>query len=660
MAPASVSWRERLNFATQLEKEMQKKSLNSITRRLIPNVSNFRVSDITVNASALLFGILKKYRRFNAEHFRRIEKSNRYLTKSYTRLISYASKGEFKKFENLSLTLIRSSRSYQIAMICHASKEWYAKSPKKVLRLFRQVSYLKDELEIRFERFWIDKKPGDRARPIGAPNLQWKVNMLKYLQIFELFYLTTGLYPRWQHAGTGGRGLTTCWREVLNILEKYAYVYEFDIKGFFDNISNQNSVPELPTINSRLNEMVNSKPIAWNVPADEEQEVDMNTFFRLVGVRGLMELKHVENEDGSVTFDLMSAKGTVYENAMSYLAQVRDMNKGLGFKNHGYPQGANFSPFLSCLTLARALGNIKGVLMYMDDGLIYGYSKQQLSARISLFKKKILDIGLELSEEKSRMVKDQSGFHGLKFLGIKLEDDWAMTSSTRKGTIKPIDLAEKMLSREEFQTFVSQINADKGRVDVVYSTLSRKTVPEQLPTPPQPFITVPEVKYEDLVRGFLLERTIGEEGDNMKNSERRVQRWVATKSTNAFEAAKWAAEQGFLSVEIAKAMDPSQDPSELRERIEKLQAKYPNSPLAELMLRYSVDKDDPRLSRQLIGELEKVRKLGKIGTLSREIIERQKDTNTLFPDIQIISSKAVLWLMKKLRRKDKRRRRSKK
>lgn len=39
-----------------------------------------------------------------------------------------------------------------------------------------------------------------------------------------------------QHAYLPGRGVHTAWREVLENEKKYSHIYEFDLKGFFDNV----------------------------------------------------------------------------------------------------------------------------------------------------------------------------------------------------------------------------------------------------------------------------------------------------------------------------------------------------------------------------------------------------------------------------------------
>jgi len=110
----------------------------------------------------------------------------------------------------------------------------------------------------------------------------------------------------------------------------------------------------------------------------------------------------------------------------------RDRSKGLGIKGQGFPQGLNISPFLSCLKLMRVLGDQPGLVMYMDDGLIYGPSKAIVLERIRRFEERISTIGLSLSLEKSGWIREELEIKSFRFLGLRLEKG-IFRSETRKG-----------------------------------------------------------------------------------------------------------------------------------------------------------------------------------------------------------------------------------
>lgn len=45
------------------------------------------------------------------------------------------------------------------------------------------------------------------------------------------------LIPEWQHGFVPGRGTLTAWRVVLKEVVRARYVYEFDLRAFFDTVS---------------------------------------------------------------------------------------------------------------------------------------------------------------------------------------------------------------------------------------------------------------------------------------------------------------------------------------------------------------------------------------------------------------------------------------
>jgi hypothetical protein len=549
--------------------------LSKLRLRLIPNVTKFRVASVEYLDKPLLFGILKKSRRFETAELRSIKKRNKYLMRSYKRLIAYASTFQVQKFENLAMTLIRSSSSYQLAMLCSASKDWYCRKPCWILKLWKQISNLRDETGIHYERWWIDKKPGDYARPLGAPKAHWKVNMLKYLMVLEIYYHTTDMYPDWQHAGTSKRGLVSAWRDVLVKALPSKYIFEFDIKGFFDQIQNQDSVVELPRINARLNKMVNSQPTKFNLPPVDKDPVDLDDILDVSGASDLFSVTQIIDDER---------------------AHGREAWKGLGRSNRGFPQGANFSPFLSCLVLARAVAHLPGLIMYMDDGLIYAQTRGQLGQRIRRLKERLATIGLKLAEEKSGMVKDPLEFKGIKFLGIRVYPERDMWSETRSGTIKPA--AVRLLTKKEYENLghFLEIDDPSRSYEAHIKDLARAT----------------STKENQLIRLFA-------EGLRVSTaSEQRVRDWVVNKSLDPLNALRWAAQNSFFSSIVAEIHDP-------RLTLEEQQ--------------------------QLEGEIRKLDLCWKPETLSNYVMRLKMARDPLYiPDITTISSASALELFKRLRR----------
>jgi len=242
--------------------------------RYIPNVSRLNISLSGVDAFALCFGIVKQNRDLEFFKFRRLSRVNNYLERQYARLYRLAFQGKYQEFEKVAYLLIKSSKAYQLAMLHSAQNNWMLMTTKKIYKIWDQISRLSREgsTDLKYERWWIDKKEGsgDAGRPLGAPKLPWKVITLKYLQVWEIFYRATGQVQAWQHAGISKRGLITAWSAVLSNVLNSKYIYEFDLKGFFDRINNQNSIPELPNMNKWLNELVNKGPSKYHLPPLEK------------------------------------------------------------------------------------------------------------------------------------------------------------------------------------------------------------------------------------------------------------------------------------------------------------------------------------------------------------------------------------------------------
>lgn len=80
-----------------------------------------------------------------------------------------------------------------------------------------------------------------------------------------------GLIPDWQHGFRPHKGTLTAWGVVLTKVIKARYIYEFDLKGFFDSVPVQKVVDYLsargldPQIARMLVEMAKLSP---TMPAD--------------------------------------------------------------------------------------------------------------------------------------------------------------------------------------------------------------------------------------------------------------------------------------------------------------------------------------------------------------------------------------------------------
>jgi len=139
-------------------------------------------------------------------------------------------------------------------------------------------------------------------------------------------------------------------------------------------------------------------------------------------------------------------------------AKGRDNWKELDLAEQGIPQGSSFGPFLASTIAAHSLRNIKNLLMYVDDGMVFlkpgdASPEQEISQALKA-------IRVELAPEKSRIRERGSLLtEGIKFLGTRtfVKHFTTMRSETRAGVRKEfpitldhdklISLVDKMMAK---------------------------------------------------------------------------------------------------------------------------------------------------------------------------------------------------------------------
>lgn len=562
--------------------------MRSIKLPYIPNVTDVRFVYKNLDLAALTFGIQRQESRMITEDkTETIEKLNAYLRRSYHRLGLYAKRGQLPQFLKLARILLRESIAYRLAIMHRADPKYLSSSEEKAMKKVRKVGKMAHSMDwnLQYKRVWIEKKPGDYSRPLGVPKPDWRIWTKMTLHVMEIFFRCSGVIQPWQHAGISKRGLVSAWKEIINKVRGYEYIYEFDIKGFFDRVRNQDVLSKMgKEWNEWCNKLVNVKPFKYVLPP-EEQTKDKRTSFEIIRDKyadlrrmryeKFMQIcrqdaadawKRVMNQPGGL-LDNPESYGAAYELLLSsvieynadligkerlkalltedrpfddgdsaaliaeaYLmtqqkfdfaiseaeiVEARESWKGLGEKDRGFPQGLNISPFLSCLVLHQTIGKRlpKGLLMYMDDGIIYGRTEREALSRLERFKGFLAEAGLELNESKSGWAKRPDIECNLKFLGIRMKGPILM-SETRNGTMQ----------------FIPQ--------------------------------TIDEETLSMILNSGLL--TI---------SEQRIASWLHKQARDQKEAYKWAIQKGFFASLIDKAFNPKKEEQDKKIRIGKEQAR---------------------------------------------------------------------------------------
>jgi len=214
---------------------------------LLPNVFEFETEKYSIHEFAAIYGIEKILRRTRAEKLV-VSKPNRYLERQYHRLTQYAANGQTVEFNILSERIIRKSVSYRILALNRTISDWHILPIRALRRIWRGLSFISRTLssDLKFKRVWIDKKPGDYARPLGVPTPAWRCYSFMWMDHIERFFKASGKLATWQHGGRSGVGVLSCYKQLIPRIVKgpssAKFIYEFDIKGFFDNINHSSII----------------------------------------------------------------------------------------------------------------------------------------------------------------------------------------------------------------------------------------------------------------------------------------------------------------------------------------------------------------------------------------------------------------------------------
>jgi len=469
--------------------------------RTLPNVSEFIADSRGLDAYAAIFGYYRSLRGTKYIEFKEGKRHSIYLRRQMKRLSIFAIKGERGNFTRLAFKLLRKSVVFRLYGLNSVLPGWYLLPERELRRLWRKLSrkLRRQDCDLEFSRRWISKneEAKDYSRPLGVPTIEWRVISLLNLEIIERWFQGRNLLEDFQHGGRSSRGLVTCWKAIYPKLQAKC-IFEFDLKGFFDNVSQDRIVEILEReLGSRwsswVRELLKAKPKKFFLPPVEEDaslkpwlpsnekkpyyesqtiavdgtvsysidEPDMKTepiwlpdlprnltgssqWMLMLGVKphiGSMAYEECDTSlDGNDIFGNLPYKMNInHKISEDARALGRDRRKGLGQEGKGVPQGLGLSPFLATLLTHHWLSSFgaKGqLIMYMDDGLLFADSKEEMINLIQEFKEKLGIIGVELSAEKSRWVKqDGEWLKDCKFLGLEIhENGTRIRSKTRSGT----------------------------------------------------------------------------------------------------------------------------------------------------------------------------------------------------------------------------------
>jgi len=471
---------------------------------LIPNVSDFNTFIKSYSEFAAIFGLKSPNRKNTLTQFNELKKANKYIVKQNNRLMKYAQTGRMAEHDYLMKIILEKSDAFLVMSIHHKATSnkgkgplWYQQAWSKTVSLVnrtRRVS--KGDIPLEFKRVWIDKKPGDYARPLGAVKRWWATYTFNINRQIEHVLHSKNMLTEWQHGGRAFKGTHTAWEKVMFVLKEQPYIYEFDIKGFYDNIITENVAPFLgKEMEGRVQKIVNTtRPTEFKLPPSEMLQSTRDNFgidpitgqvyatqsrWDLLDRPDLsdVELYNAINSPSQLAIKRIQVRvylsdGTSYDkwieqpSPQTWEGPAHDWAKGLSKVGRGFPQGLSFSPILSTNLLERALPEVtsKNLTMYMDDGLIYGQTKAEVLQIITKLEAALDKLGITLAPEKSGWVREDWIFKkSSKFLAIRVKEDGTLVSETRGGTSRNFP---NPLTYEDYTEFCEnlEINASTSRI----------------------------------------------------------------------------------------------------------------------------------------------------------------------------------------------------
>jgi len=389
----------------------------------LPNVAEFETERLGIHEYAAVYGIKKVIRKIYVEHLNPEFRPNKYLEYQMTRITKLAYEGETERAWQIAEILVRKSVCFRTLAMNRVQPTWFLLSPRKLSVLWIKLGLLCRDLskDLNYARVWIDKKPGDYARPLGVPAIEWRMFSYMMLDVTERILRAQGSLAKWQHGGRSGVGLMTAWKDLIPRLQA-RNIYEFDLKGFFDNVTHKAIAQSLrgrmsKTFLDWYEGIVSRKPSKYKLPKPNMDKALLDiratmTHIRIDKTKGLPPLDYMLGNYTVKSRDLLDAvmawstwvlndqpEGYIYEGFFNpvdglpltskgiqdfketyigFLDQkhegvwletkepedmerelARDEWKGLGKEGRGVPQGLSVSPFISTHVLERELNKDK-------------------------------------------------------------------------------------------------------------------------------------------------------------------------------------------------------------------------------------------------------------------------------------------------------------
>lgn len=406
---------------------------------LLPNLRTIKVTKLSEFLKLAFANISYVNKRKTELWGWRNRKYNKYLDAQYKRLsrlrgaedklkacLSYTGNPALirgnsvgRDYWNLAYFLIKHSLVFQVLhfnKVVTYPSHWYNHMEfDHVINCFSKV-WKKlskgDWSKVQVSRVWIDDKnphSQEKIRPLGVPSLEDRVLGSMFSNLLE-FYLHSSIKNN--HAYQFRKGTGTAWKWLLSFGIKYPYIWEFDLRGCFNNIDH----------------------------------VALGAILRAVGVPRWLWISLLEMQKRSPR---LPEDGNFRVEGGRFVKLDKGKTKSFCFvdqsNERGVAQGHSLSPLLSVLVIEHAvrswLATRKGwptkVLMYADDGLVFSTSPIPIESLKQFWS----SWGLFVEDAKSGMVReDWKWVKPVKFLGLVYDPFLEKLQAwTRKGSRVVLD-----------------------------------------------------------------------------------------------------------------------------------------------------------------------------------------------------------------------------
>lgn len=421
----------------------------------IPSIKSFKVNVGEWNQYLQDSGLERRLPAdFKYIVWREQNRANRYMQHKIDIMRQVLKDGKPHVFWKMVDHEMKNSTAFRTSAINTVLKGWYKNEDvNRVIRVAIGVdNILKNNIgDLRYYRVEIPKgrpeeiakffleNPGKawpgKMRPLGVPTAPWRV-VLHMWNGFLTLFLEEEL-KSFNHAYMPKVGTITAIKALIDKVRHAKFIYEFDIKGFFNNVHIQKTMDLLrergmtDSISERLRKILLAYPANLDLPAVTQAVKYGASSYFTVGKGG--SLSKVENIRTEYDASLAKRKWHIENKGvpkflLKHLKQSQEEKEAM---MKGLPQGAAPSTILSLLSLSEWNKTLKdrglGLLMYADDGLIYAdraFNPEPPE-------------GFEFAKEKCKWIRKEGEVMSkeVKFLGVTYNFDTKMLrGSTRNGS----------------------------------------------------------------------------------------------------------------------------------------------------------------------------------------------------------------------------------